>query len=84
LPDAAGSRRPAPPSLAPPVPASAERPYKCAECGKAFKRSSLLANHQCVHTGLRAFTCGQCGLTFKWLSHYQYHLRLHSGERPYA
>ncbi|NXO19409.1 ZN180 protein, partial [Oriolus oriolus] len=40
---------------------SGERPYKCAECGMSFMKSSHLREHQRIHTGEKPYECGECG-----------------------
>uniref|UniRef100_A0A8U8C152 Uncharacterized protein n=1 Tax=Geospiza parvula TaxID=87175 RepID=A0A8U8C152_GEOPR len=47
------------------APAPPERPYRCGECGKAFKGSSGLRYHLRDHTGERPYTCATCGKSFK-------------------
>ncbi|XP_033267857.1 zinc finger protein 628 isoform X1 [Orcinus orca] len=74
---------PAPPAPAP-APASAERPYKCGECGKAFKGSSGLRYHLRDHTGERPYQCGECGKAFKRSSLLAIHQRVHTGLRAFT
>uniref|UniRef100_A0A8C3SDL7 Zinc finger protein 628 n=1 Tax=Chelydra serpentina TaxID=8475 RepID=A0A8C3SDL7_CHESE len=72
---------PVPPPVPPEV---AERPYKCTECGKAFKGSSGLRYHLRDHTGERPYKCSECGKAFKNTSCLRRHRQLHTGERPFA
>ncbi|NWT62823.1 ZSC20 protein, partial [Erythrocercus mccallii] len=41
-----------------------EKPHKCLECGKSFRKRSLLISHQRVHTGDQPYECGECGKKF--------------------
>nr|XP_020634659.1 zinc finger protein 595-like [Pogona vitticeps] len=58
------------------------RLYKCEECGKSFKGSSGLKQHQRVHTE-RRYKCHECGTAFMWLSSLREHQRIHTGEKPF-
>ncbi|XP_023378508.1 zinc finger protein 628 isoform X2 [Pteropus vampyrus] len=77
---------PTTPALQPPAPmsTSTERPYKCAECGKAFKGSSGLRYHLRDHTGERPYQCGECGKAFKRSSLLAIHQRVHTGLRAFT
>ena len=44
---------------------TAERPFGCNVCGKAFKQKCHLAAHALLHTGKRPFVCRICGKDFK-------------------
>uniref|UniRef100_A0A8C6WGQ1 C2H2-type domain-containing protein n=1 Tax=Neogobius melanostomus TaxID=47308 RepID=A0A8C6WGQ1_9GOBI len=71
-------------SLSLPLPTSPiERPYRCSECGKAFKGSSGLKYHMRDHTGERPYRCTECGKSFKRSSLLSIHQRVHTGVRAF-
>uniref|UniRef100_A0A3B5KSM2 C2H2-type domain-containing protein n=1 Tax=Xiphophorus couchianus TaxID=32473 RepID=A0A3B5KSM2_9TELE len=75
-------------SLSLPLPSSpsqagSERPYRCLECGKAFKGSSGLKYHMRDHTGERPYRCTECGKSFKRSSLLSIHQRVHTGVRAF-
>ncbi|XP_035497014.1 zinc finger protein 628 [Scophthalmus maximus] len=60
-----------------------DRPYRCSECGKAFKGSSGLKYHMRDHTGERPYRCTECGKSFKRSSLLSIHQRVHTGVRAF-
>ncbi|KAK7871294.1 hypothetical protein R5R35_007571 [Gryllus longicercus] len=67
----------------PPRPHSAERQYKCKDCGKAFPQPSHLTRHSRTHTGEQPYKCDLCGRAFSDQSHRLRHLRTHIGVRTH-
>ncbi|XP_053121640.1 zinc finger protein 467-like isoform X2 [Hemicordylus capensis] len=62
-----------------------EKPFVCADCGKAFAWRKNLASHQRLHAeGGRPFACAECGRGFSDKRHLTAHLRGHMGLLPYA
>ncbi|XP_055614093.1 zinc finger protein 658B-like isoform X2 [Uranotaenia lowii] len=62
---------------------SADRPYKCTECHKRFKRKDYLLIHIRTHTGERRHKCDLCSSAFVHPSNLITHRKLHSEERPF-
>ncbi|XP_029426044.1 zinc finger protein 582 [Nannospalax galili] len=60
-----------------------EKPYKCKECGKAFKYGSRLVQHENIHSGKKPYECKECGKAFNSGSNFIQHQRVHTGEKPY-
>uniref|UniRef100_A0A8C0H709 C2H2-type domain-containing protein n=1 Tax=Chelonoidis abingdonii TaxID=106734 RepID=A0A8C0H709_CHEAB len=60
-----------------------ERPYKCMQCGRAFKKSSNLLSHIDTHSGAKPYACELCSKAYSHQGTLQQHKRLHTGERPY-
>ncbi|KAM3843849.1 uncharacterized protein M6D78_002005 [Vipera latastei] len=60
-----------------------EKPYKCLECGKSFRRSSQVTSHKWIHTGKKPYMCTECGKTFTQKGNLNSHKRIHTGEKPY-
>ncbi|XP_068115135.1 zinc finger protein 27-like [Hyperolius riggenbachi] len=72
------------PSSSPAVTQAGEKKYPCPECGKFFKRKSILTLHKRVHTGERPFSCPECGKAFTQKVALVTHQRIHTGERPFS
>ena len=46
---------------------TAEKPYKCEGCGKAFNQSANLTTHKTIHTGEKPYKCKEGGIAFFFL-----------------
>nr|XP_028576084.1 zinc finger and SCAN domain-containing protein 31-like isoform X1 [Podarcis muralis] len=58
-------------------------PYKCLECGKSFRLSASLTNHQRSHNGEKPYKCLECGKSFSLNRDLAYHQIIHTGEKPF-
>ncbi|KAM4032332.1 gastrula zinc finger protein XlCGF66.1-like isoform 1-T2 [Anomaloglossus baeobatrachus] len=58
--------------------------FPCSECGKCFKRKSILSMHEKIHRDERPFSCLECGKGFRQKSDFIIHQRRHTGEKPYS
>ena len=54
-------------------------PSKCKECGKVFKKSSLLTRHKVIHTEEEPSKCKECGKAFNRSSALTHHKRIDIG-----
>ena len=60
-----------------------EKPYKCSQCFKTFRKKVHLNQHCRIHSGEKPYGCEFCEKRFTQLSHLWQHRRRHTGERPY-
>ncbi|CAG0906451.1 unnamed protein product, partial [Cyprideis torosa] len=64
-------------------PASREKEFDCAKCGKCFNRKHALLWHVKSHLGSRPFSCAVCGSRFCRKDTLETHERIYSGEKPF-
>ena len=50
-----------------------EKKWNCQYCGKAFRGSSNLRDHENTHTGARPHMCKNCGICFSQSGSYSNH-----------
>ena len=58
---------------------SAEAPFACKDCGKAFKWKHALTAHSVIHEPVKKFLCQECGFSTSHVSTFRFHNRIHSG-----
>ncbi|XP_076324890.1 uncharacterized protein LOC143232840 isoform X2 [Tachypleus tridentatus] len=59
-----------------------ERPFKCLECGKKFKKESRLHQHKKTHTNFQPVKCSLCSSMFRKGSGLATHMRVHLRNIP--
>ena len=62
---------------------TADRPFKCEVCKRAFRQKSNLIVHMRMHTGELPFKCHLCDKAFRQKSILVTHVRTHTREMPY-
>lgn len=62
---------------------SENRPYKCDDCGKHFRKKTHVLAHMKFHSGESLPKCDVCGKEFLYKHNLISHASIHSGERPY-
>ncbi|XP_054750672.2 gastrula zinc finger protein XlCGF57.1-like [Lytechinus pictus] len=62
---------------------TADRPFKCEVCKRAFRQKSNLIVHMRMHTGELPFKCDFCDKAFRQKSILVTHVRTHTREMPY-
>ncbi|KAF3857983.1 hypothetical protein F7725_011184 [Dissostichus mawsoni] len=63
---------------------TANRPYACEHCPKAFTTAAHLKEHLKIHSGFKPHRCVVCGKAFIRGPDLKRHERVHSNERPFA
>ncbi|KAK3102054.1 hypothetical protein FSP39_008407 [Pinctada imbricata] len=62
---------------------SDNRPFKCEDCGKHFRKKTHVLAHMKFHSGEALPKCEICGKEFLYKHNLISHMSIHSGERPY-
>ena len=60
-----------------------EKTFECNICARVFKNSTLMKNHQRIHSGLKPYECRFCPKHLNHLEDLKIHERIHTGERPF-
>lgn len=61
---------------------AAARPFRCGECGMAFKRNLHLKRHFMVtHTSKKNFSCSNCGKSFSRKDYLDKHIATHEKKK---
>ncbi|XP_030050767.1 zinc finger protein 493-like [Microcaecilia unicolor] len=63
--------------------ASHEKPFKCSECQKCFKKKAYLRQHKMTHMEEKLFKCSECDKWLKWKQSLQRHKIIHMEEKPF-
>ncbi|XP_060072462.1 zinc finger protein 92-like [Ylistrum balloti] len=59
------------------------RPYRCDDCGKHFRKKSHVVAHMKFHSGEALPKCEVCGKEFLYKHNLISHASIHSGARPF-
>ncbi|XP_033751830.1 zinc finger protein 888-like [Pecten maximus] len=59
------------------------RPYRCDDCGKHFRKKSHVVAHMKFHSGEALPKCDVCGKEFLYKHNLISHASIHSGARPF-
>ena len=61
-----------------------EKPYKCKDCGRAFRQQGDLKYHMKRHVDIKEFQCEFCGKEFARRYSLHLHTKIHTGIRDYV
>uniref|UniRef100_A0A8C5N323 C2H2-type domain-containing protein n=1 Tax=Gouania willdenowi TaxID=441366 RepID=A0A8C5N323_GOUWI len=61
-----------------------EKPYKCEQCGKAFRTDGNFYRHVRIHTGEKPFECSYCHRKFHQSNQLKCHMQVHTGQKLYS
>nr|XP_033773317.1 oocyte zinc finger protein XlCOF7.1-like isoform X2 [Geotrypetes seraphini]XP_033773325.1 oocyte zinc finger protein XlCOF7.1-like isoform X2 [Geotrypetes seraphini]XP_033773333.1 oocyte zinc finger protein XlCOF7.1-like isoform X2 [Geotrypetes seraphini] len=63
--------------------ATHEKPFKCSECQKCFKKKAYLRQHKMTHMEEKLFKCSECDKWLKWKQSLRRHKIIHMEEKPF-